>query len=72
MSHPRNTLKQYLGPGVWLDQANGVHYSAPDILAHLQLEDTEEHRQIVLQVVRELTLQHTPHANIIYRHTPDE
>jgi hypothetical protein len=73
MSTPkRNQLKRYHGPGVWEDQEGGLHFSLPDILAHLGLADTPENQAMAEQVLRELLAKDSPQTKIIKRETPED
>jgi hypothetical protein len=68
----RNKLKRYYGPGVWEDQDGALHFSLPDILAHLGLADTPENQAMAEQVLRELLAKDSPRTEIIKRETPED
>jgi hypothetical protein len=46
-------LDRYLGPGVWVDTDGGLHFSAPEIMAHFGLPDTEESRTQCMELLQE-------------------
>jgi hypothetical protein len=47
MNLKRNQLKQRLGPGIWIDQNDNLHFSIPELLALVDLPDTPENRAAV-------------------------
>lgn len=49
---PHNTPKEYLAPGAWVDQDNALHFSLPDILEFLGVEDTEENRALLTEQIK--------------------
>lgn len=72
MTPNRNQLKRYYGPGVWEDMDGGLHFSLPDILAHLKLPDTPENRAQFTEVLREMMAKVNPQAKIIERETEND
>jgi hypothetical protein len=56
---------QRLGPGVWLDRQGYVHFSVPEILKHLGLPDTPEHRDLVNRTAAEMIATLAPDAVIV-------
>lgn len=53
-----------LGPGVWEDSQGAVHFSVPDILAHFQVEDTEENRNECIKLMQDLLKEKLPDADV--------
>lgn len=41
-----------IAPGIWLDRHQGLHFSIPELLAAVDLDDTPENRAIAYDVVR--------------------
>ena len=68
----RNLLKRYLGPGIWEDMDGAVHFSLPEILAHMGVENTLKNQEQLREVVRVYLLKHSPAAKVIDRHKPDD
>jgi hypothetical protein len=58
-------LDRYLGPGVWMDTDGGLHFSAPEIMTHFGLPDTEESRTQCMEMIRELLQEQLPEGAII-------
>lgn len=56
---------QRIAPGIWLDAAGDVHFSVPELLALVDLEDTLENREAVFRMACEVARQHSPTAMII-------
>jgi hypothetical protein len=56
---------QQLAPGVWRDRAGYVHFSVPEILAHLGLPDTPATRDLVNRIAAETIARVAPDATII-------
>ena len=54
-----------LGPGIWVDRHEALHISVPELLEHFHWPDDDQHRALVLQVVREVFSKQAPHAEII-------
>jgi hypothetical protein len=53
-------LDRYLGPGVWVDTDGGLHFSAPEIMAHFGVPDTAENREACMQMMQELLAEQLP------------
>ena len=71
MTHPRNEVKEILGPGAWIDMENNLHFSLPDILKHLGIADTSENRAELEEELKQITLRRCPGAKITVREKPD-
>ena len=56
---------QTLGPGVWIDRKGDLHFSVPDVLAFLGVEDTSDNRALFQQIVREQIAERSPDATIV-------
>jgi len=53
MSDPaRNQFKRQLAPGIWEDMNGNPHFSLPELLALVGLEDTPEHRAKLAAKIR--------------------
>lgn len=50
--------KRYIAPGIWIDGNDNVHFAVPEILAHLNVPDTPENREIVAEIARRITTEH--------------
>jgi len=42
---------QQVAPGIWIDRHGGVHWSVPELLALVDLEDTPANREAVVATV---------------------
>ncbi len=62
---PRGQLKERIMPGLWVDMANGIHWSIPEVLAHLGFPDDAEHRAMAKAVLFEMMREHSPKTKII-------
>lgn len=47
-----------IAPGIWLDADGDVHFSIPELLAMVDLEDTPANREEVAQMVAEIMSRH--------------
>lgn len=54
-----------LGPGVWVDRDGGIHFSVPELLAHVDVEDTPENRRLIEAQIRDVILGANPDAVIV-------
>ena len=50
--------KGYVAPGIWIDGNDNLHFALPEILAHLNIPDTAENREIVAEIARRITTEH--------------
>jgi hypothetical protein len=41
-----------VAPGIWIDRDNAVHFSVPELMAMVDLDDTPENRAAVAESVR--------------------
>ena len=60
---PHEIEEQYRGavrlaPGIWLDARGDVHWSVPELLALVDLEDTPENREAVAAIAENVARQH--------------
>lgn len=67
---PKQTREQLagarrLGPGVWVDVDNGLHFSVPELLAVLRVRDTPENRDVLMVIIRDLLAEWYPDVNAI-------
>jgi hypothetical protein len=44
--------RKVFGPGVWIDDDGGMHFSVPDLLKHFGWPDDAEHRALVEQGIK--------------------
>jgi len=58
-----------IAPGIWIDREGGVHYSVPELLALVDLEDTPENRAEVAALIERRLAEDHPLATVI-RHDP--
>jgi hypothetical protein len=56
---------EYIAPGAWLDRTGALHFSVPEILAHLGIPDTPDDRAFCVQVIREMLAREIPSIEII-------
>lgn len=54
-----------LAPGVWVDRNGGLHFSAPDLLALLNVADTPANRDELTKHIREYLSTATPDASLV-------
>lgn len=40
-----------IAPGIWVDAEGNTHFSVPELLAMVDLEDTPENREAVIKIV---------------------
>lgn len=67
---PKQIAAQHVGsrrvaPGIWLDANGDVHFSVPELLAFVDLEDTPENREAVVEMAIETFRAQNPTASII-------
>lgn len=67
-----NQLKRHLAPGIWEDQTGKAHFSIPEMLAHVGLEDTPENREQAKLMFVELMKKFHPNTEIRYRKSPTD
>jgi hypothetical protein len=51
---PRDQLSRRIAPGIWEDVQGNPHWSIPELLELMDLEDTPENRARVLDTIREV------------------
>lgn len=68
----RNKLRHIISTGIWEDADGNPHFSLPDLLKMVDLEDTAENRKILTAMLHEVIAEHMPDATIIDRETTDD
>lgn len=68
----RNIVRKIIAPGIWIDEDGHSHWSLPDLLAHVELEDTSENRLKVAAMLEDLIVKQNPEAQIVKRSSPEE
>lgn len=43
-----------IAPGIWLDASGGVHFSVPELLEMVDLEDNATNREAVVRIATEI------------------
>jgi hypothetical protein len=71
MNEGRNILKRYHAPGLWEDIDGNIHWSLPDVLKHIGVEDTPENRKEAMAAIQELVRNINPSAHLLFRKTPN-
>lgn len=66
---PRNTPTEFLAPGAWVDEEKNLHFSLPDILAFLGVEDTEENRALLTEEIKK---ELGPESEVHIRKSPQQ
>lgn len=61
----KNHTARRLAAGVWEDTDGAVHFSVPELLAHLKVADTPENRTMLNDTICKLLREHWPAANIV-------
>lgn len=54
-----------IAPGVWVDRAGGLHFSLPELLALMNVEDTPANRAELEQYVRDVLAVECPDAKVV-------
>lgn len=62
-----NQLKERLGPGVWVDGNDHLHFSIPELLAFFKWPDTPENRARVTAMVLQVGKTNNPQIKVIER-----
>lgn len=68
----RNKVREIVAPGIWIDEDGHSHWNLPDLLAIVELEDTEENRLIAIGILEKVILKRNPDAQIVKRSSPEE
>lgn len=68
----RNKLKQRIAPGLWEDMDGNFHWSLPELLALVELEDTDENRAKLVEMLKEEMQDSDFKPTIIFRQSPDD
>lgn len=63
----RNKLGRRIGPGIWEDADGNPHFSIPELLALVGLDDTPENRERVTAMIRKMVHEQNPEAPIVER-----
>ncbi len=71
MNKRENTVKEVLGPGIWLDLDNTPHFNIPRILEHLKLPTTSENVKACEDLIEDFCLS-MGYTDIIKRYLPEE
>jgi hypothetical protein len=58
-------LRRQLAPGIWEDTEGALHLSIPEILQHFGLEDTQQNRDRMMDLAKELLAEQLPKAKIV-------
>lgn len=72
LSDKRNKIKKRIAPGIWKDQTGTVHFSIPDLLHHVSLEDTPENREEAKAMFVEVMKKEMPNTPILFRKSPTD
>jgi hypothetical protein len=59
--------RQGYPPGVWEDEDGGLHFSLPEIMAHLGVSYNAENEEQMRQIFDEYLRQQLPDAAIVHR-----
>ena len=65
MKSRADQLKRYHGYGVWEGLDGGLHFSIPDILAHLCIADTPENRDELNAIAKAEVAKRAPQAVVV-------
>lgn len=68
----RNKLGKRIAPGIWEDASGNPHFSLPELLALVDLEDNPANRKAVTEMLRDLMKKKCPDAKIVERPTPND
>lgn len=63
-------LRRRIAPGILVDADDMPHFSIPELLDLVQLEDTPDNRKRVSDMLKRLIKENNPEAEIIERHHP--
>jgi len=68
----RNQVKKILGPGVWVDANDALHFNVPELLNLFGLEDTPENHRIAVENIKQMIEEQSPGTPVRYRKSPEE
>lgn len=68
----RNIRKGELGPGVWVDADDCVHFDIGEILDHLKMPRTRENQELVRSELQAIHASIPGHGPLIHRHPETE
>lgn len=68
----RDQLKEWLGPGFWIDQNDHLHVSLSEMCEAVGLPVTQENMELARQAAMELILKQHPEAEIVDRRTKND
>jgi rhamnogalacturonyl hydrolase YesR len=63
-------MRERIAPGIWRDANGDIHWSIPELLEMVELEDTPENRARVEKMLEDLMRKEHPEAKIIKRPHP--
>lgn len=66
----REIMLRRVAPGIWIDADGNSHLSIPELLALVELPDTEENRANVLRTIEDVIRKNNPSGQILYRPEP--
>lgn len=61
-----------IGPGIWVDRNENVHFSIPELLAWFGWEDTLYHREVVTAIVHTAVAQKFPESTVVEQLEDDD
>lgn len=67
-----NQLKKRIAPGIWEDKNDKTHFSIPELLQHVGLDDTPENREEAKRMLVELFKELNPNCKLLYRESPTD
>lgn len=65
----RDELKRRIGPGIWIDQDDNVHWSIKEIFDLFEIEDTPENRKAAVQILEKIIQKSLPDTKSVFRET---
>lgn len=68
---PINQLKRRIAAGIWEDQLGNYHWSVPEMMKLVELDDTPANRAACIKILKE-TLAKLPNTKTIFRESPDD
>jgi hypothetical protein len=68
----RNKLGRRIAPGIWEDADGHVHWSIPELLSLVGLDDTPENQQAARRIIEESLRKTDQDVVIVHRHTRED
>jgi hypothetical protein len=59
------TQMKHIAPGVYEDAAGAVHFSVPELMEHLHIEDTAENREQLSREMEDFLREFLPAAKVV-------